>query len=251
MSDCKALSPGDAALYKRALEVSATRPRVSELSGASHLIHIKVEALDARPSTNQEGTLKNKRNKRSTLRRRQSMAYMLASTKHLADESKCKVTTIGAPATEAGKQVLVANPSTCSIALCSFAISHAVTVSITYSTNTEMTMTTSAGASIPVKAGIDFISDAEVTGTLESLWAKAVSESTGTSITHGYTVTVTDTLGQQIGITACATFTPIYLCWATTVSCGGEGQAGMNYSQPQFGSDGKTLQGDYTVVYTG
>ena len=165
------------------------------------------------------------------------------------DTSKCTVT-LNEPVPEAGKQSLVANPNICSSGTCSFAISHGVTVSTTFSTSEETTITNSFGESYSLQAGVDFIVDTEMTVSLAYTFAKAVSKSTGTAITNSTTVTVTNTLGQQEGTTAFVTFTPTYLCWDPKISCGGDKDAYMDYCVPQFESDGKTLQGDYTVVYT-
>ena len=165
------------------------------------------------------------------------------------DTSKCTVK-LNEPVPEAGKQSLVANPNVCSGGPCSFAISHGVTVSTTFSTSEDTTITNSVGGSLSITAGEDFIVEDEVTVTAQYTFAKAVSKSTGTAITNGTTVTVTNTLGQQEGTTAFVTFTPTYLCWYPEISCGGDQDTYMDYCVPQFESDGKTLQGDYTVVYT-
>ena len=165
------------------------------------------------------------------------------------DTTKCTVT-LNEPFSEAGKQSLVANPNICSSGTYSFAISHGVTVSTTFSTEEDTTITNSVGAGLSIKTGVNFIVAADVTVSADYNFAKAVSKSTGTAITNSTTVTVTNTLGQQKGTTEFVTFTRTYLCWVPIISCGGDQDAYMDYCVPQFESDGITLQGDYTVVYT-
>ena len=146
---------------------------------------------------------------------------------------------------------MVADPESCNIAPCSFAVSRAVTVSTTFSTSSTTTITNSVGTSLSVEAGEDFILEAKVTTSFQYEWAKSVAEETGTAITQGTTTTVTNTLGFQPGTKAFVTFTPTYECWPATVACdGGSGEASMNFCQPQYTEDGQSLQGDYTVVYT-
>lgn len=146
---------------------------------------------------------------------------------------------------------MVADPQRCDTAPCSFSVTHGLTVSTSFSTSQDQTITNTVGGSIAIKTGVDFIAEADVTVTAEYSWAQSISKSTSTSITNATTITVTNTLGQQPGTYAFVTFTPTYLCWMAKVDCGGGSSSTMYFCQPQMGSDGKLLEGDYSVVYTG
>ena len=80
--------------------------------------------------------------------------------------------------------------------------------------------------------------------------AKAVAQSTSTTITNSTTLTVTKNKWQQQGTNAFVTFTPTYSCWGVTVTHGTEDQGEFNFCQPALMSDGIGVEGDYTVVYT-
>ena len=168
------------------------------------------------------------------------------------DASSCTttVTPSGPGYPSAGQQVLVADPQECSGGTCSFSISHGVTVSTSFTTSSDTTITNTVGGSLSVEAGIDFIEEAKVSATVEYSWAKAVSQSTSTTITNSTTITVTHNIGQQPGTNAFVTFTPTYNCWGVTVDCGTEDQGDFDYCQPALTPDGKGVEGDYTVVYT-
>lgn len=169
-----------------------------------------------------------------------------ASTLNL---TTCKITTSGGGYPSAGKQTLVANTHSCAGGSCSFAISHGLTVSTALSTSQETTITNTVGASISIKTRVDFIADADVTVGADYSFAKAVADTTGTTITKGTTVTVTNNLGQEPGTQAFVSSTATYNRWSVAVDCGTPNTGNFDFCQPALGGRGDGLQGDYTVVY--
>jgi len=166
------------------------------------------------------------------------------------DAGACKVNVVSHPIPQAGRQVIVADPQTCSSTACSFIVSGGVTTSTSFTSGQEQTITNSVGVSVGIKAGFNFLGvGGEADVSTSYTWAKAVASSTSTTIMNSTTTTVSHTLGQQVGTTAFVTFTPTYLCWSVTVDCGAGVSPMFRFCQPQI--QGSLLEGDYTVVYTG
>lgn len=243
--DCAPLSVGNAALLKREdtslslfsrTSAAISKSIVSIFFPTQPYVRLTISQIPRRTSTSLTG---------------KAALYKTLKARDDFDARDCKTTVVGSPFPQAGQQTMVANPQHCDFSPCTFAISHGLTVSTSFGTSQDQTVTNTVGGSIAVKTGVNFIVEADVTATVEYSWATAASKGTSTDITNGTTVTVTNTLGQQPGTYAFVTFTPTYLCWMTKVNCGGEDSQAMNFCQPQMGGDGKLLQGDYTVVYTG
>lgn len=76
-----------------------------------------------------------------------------------------------------------------------------------------------------------------------------MADQTRTTITDSTTVTVRNDVGQRLGTNAFVTFTPTYTCWPVAINCGTPEEGQVEYCQPALDPDGKTLEGDYLVVY--
>lgn len=149
---------------------------------------------------------------------------------------------------------MVSSVQTCTTATCSFSVSRGVTVSTSLTSTSEQTITNGFGTSISVKTGLNFIVDFEASASIEYNFAKAITKSQSQSVMNSTAVTVTNNVGQQLGTTAFVTFTPTYLCYFAKVDCGAGPSDSFSLCQPQLtenGDKGKTLQGDYNVVYIG
>jgi hypothetical protein len=164
----------------------------------------------------------------------------------------CTATILDGPWSEAGIQTMAADPQTCTSGSCSFSISHGVSVTTSLTSTTDQSFTATEGVSVSVTAGVDFFAVSEVSVSASLSMAESIGTSTSQGYSNATTVTVTNNIGQKIGTTGFATFTPTYLCWRATVDCGSGVSDPVNMCNPQYttNSDGsQTLQGDYSVVY--
>lgn len=239
--DCTPLVAGNAALYKRKIVRKAFHTRsLAALTTINRINQTQRSLLRRKsaPENYQVHPLPAKPPKRYKHETTLSM--------HLPVPPKRWAT----PRSSAGGQVLVATTQHCTSTGCSFAVSHGVTTSTTFTSGTDQTITNTVGASVAVSAGFNLLDTIKgnVTATALYSWAKAVGTSTSTAIQNGTTVTVTNNLGQQQGTYAFVTFTPTYTCWSVVVNCGAQDSSPMSFCQPAI--QGQTLEGDFTVIYT-
>ncbi|KAI0471031.1 hypothetical protein GGR56DRAFT_683185 [Xylariaceae sp. FL0804] len=155
-----------------------------------------------------------------------------------------------------GVQLAVTQPQHCDTGpgTCQHTVHISADASTAVSASSSQSWTVTGGASISVKAGVDFIVDAEVTGELSVSIAQGWTNETGTTVTTGTTNGTTQQLVQQVGTNGYLSFTPLYNCWQGDASCGADADGNeilvsdMAFCQPATDGSGK-LSGQYNMVY--
>ena len=122
--------------------------------------------------------------------------------------------------TKAAPQLKLTGNQVCNtVDPCTRTIQNSIEVSRSITNEKSTTLTTTAGVSVSVEAGLDFLVDAKstVTASFEVSQAveQSVSETDGTTVT----ATVSETFSQPPGTTGYIWFTPTLNCAKFTVNC--------------------------------
>lgn len=138
-----------------------------------------------------------------------------------ARDSSCTPVSLSDEFPQAGNQVIATQSQTCTQSGCSFAVSFQYSASTTLTTDTTTDITNTVGASVSVEAGENLLIES-ASVTAEASWDIAVgtSTSTGTQITNGTSITITNTIIQPQGSTGFVSFTPSYSCRTFYSDCG-------------------------------
>ncbi|RDL38177.1 uncharacterized protein BP5553_05610 [Venustampulla echinocandica] len=246
-ADCEQLSMGNGALYRR--DEAGNFSFIEGSVEAAPETHSRVGSAVARAA---DMVAKEEA--------RRDLDDVVASTSLIEERAtvfnpkewtKCKVSKNQGAHTSAGKQTIIGNVQTCTSPPCTFAVSQSIDSSTTLTRSRSVTITNGFDASVSFSGGITWPVKAETTVSAGYHFSAAIATDTGTSMTNGRSTTVSNTFGLQIGTTGFATFTPTLRCFTVEVDCGGGSTNGWHQCNPVFNSDGKTLQGDYNVVYIG
>jgi len=157
----------------------------------------------------------------------------------------CKVIEPGQPYSRAGQQIVVASSEVCAQSPCSVAVQYTISYSTTATSQKTDTFTTSAGVSVSLKAGVDFIADAEMTTTVSAEISNAISKATGKDVMHGNSTSVTNTVSLSLGNRGSVTFTPVYQCITGPLDCGNGTSGPIDFCQPDLSGINGSPAGDY------
>ena len=98
-------------------------------------------------------------------------------------------------------------------------VENSIQVSHSVTNEKSTTLTTTAGVSISVEAGLDFLVDAKTSVTASLELSQAVEQSTGETDQTTVTATISSTFPQPPGTTGYIWFTPTLDCAKFTVNC--------------------------------
>jgi hypothetical protein len=157
----------------------------------------------------------------------------------------CKVVQPAQPFSRAGPQVVISSSQTCTQTPCAIQLQYQISYATTATSSKDTTITTSAGGSVAVKAGVDFLAEGEVTTTLTTDFSRAVSEATGHDIMQGNSSSVSNNIAISLGNRGVVTFTPVYRCVTGPMDCGGGPSAPIDFCQPDLSGLGGSPAGDY------
>ncbi|KAF2488693.1 hypothetical protein BU16DRAFT_568212 [Lophium mytilinum] len=222
------------------------------ISAGNDALTLRKGAAEAASKKEEAQTLSKKHEERSPeLESETSHSFSPAArarARALVAREDCVATPQGDAFPAAGYQTLVANTQTCTTGSCSFLINKGISLSTTMTSTSDQTITNTVGASVTTTAGSDLLGFQVAVGVSYD-FAIAIGKSMSEAVQNGTTVTVTNNLGQALGTTAFATFTPTYNCYMATVDCGHGVSDPLEFCNPALSEDGTTLLGDYNVVY--
>ncbi|KAF1999092.1 hypothetical protein P154DRAFT_601883 [Amniculicola lignicola CBS 123094] len=157
-----------------------------------------------------------------------------------------------------GAQRIVTDPQNCDTGpgVCQHTVSVSSQASTSLSSGKSSTWTLTGGLTVGLSAQVDIIiAEGTVKGDLSASLAKAWGEDTGTSLTTGWSNSTSQTIVQQVGTKAMLTFTPFFICWKGSATCGNDKDGkeirvdDMDFCQPSTKNSGNELVGTYSVVY--
>jgi hypothetical protein len=148
-----------------------------------------------------------------------------------------------------GPQTAVTVPQTCTGSTgCSNSVTLQFQVQTAVTTQSN-TVSDTGTLSESIKAGVDFIVDAESTTTLSVAIGYAWQSQTSYQITKSNMTGITQLITQQVGTTAFLSFTPTYHCWKGDVQRGSVILTDTNYCVPATSGTNEIPSGHYTMVY--
>lgn len=122
--------------------------------------------------------------------------------------------------TKAAPQLKLTNNLICNaIDPCTQDIQKSIEVSHSVTNEKSTSLTTTAGVSVSVEAGLDFLVDAKTSVTASLEVSKAIEQSTSETDETSVTATVSQTFSQPPGTTGYIWFTPTLNCAKFTVKC--------------------------------
>ncbi|KAI1133991.1 hypothetical protein F5Y05DRAFT_423000 [Hypoxylon sp. FL0543] len=155
-----------------------------------------------------------------------------------------------------GRQIAITKPQTCEAdPSCTHSISQSYSIGVAVSSSQSYTWTTDRGYDVGFDAGVDFIEDFTIRGSLSTRISEAWAHEVGYSVTET-NVTTTDEGGrQEAGTVAFYSFTPRYECHKVDFVCGKDIYGydkyleGIDICEPQEPNPGWGANGMFRMVY--
>ena len=160
-----------------------------------------------------------------------SLTGLAAAAKLRARDDSCKlynadgsdyVATTSNQYTKVGRQQAISGVEYCSNAPCSISESGTVDTTTTLTSSSSTSIGVDTGFSVSVKAGTNFIVEAEVSAEVSTSITKTWETATGKDVSNGTSQSVTHELSIVQGQSAFLTFTPTYVCHQAYMACNGQ-----------------------------